>query len=318
MTLDAIATTDFKGLNLLKADATHDAKKALPAVAKQFEAIFLQSMLKSMRMAESFLDKDSPFKSKNMDMFQEMLDGQYASNIANNNGIGLARMLTQQLDRTAASTKSSPFAIGQIQVPTDLLKTPFKENNENKVVNALDKALVKQNNTNNQEVIPSTIDEFVQSIWPLAKEAAAIIGLDPKVLVAQAALETGWGKSMAKDSDGSTSNNLFNVKSGNNSDFASVRVNTTEFIANTPIKVSDTFRKYPSIEASFKDYVSLIKGSDRYQNALAKATNPELYVDELSRAGYATDPHYSSKIMSIYRGDELNEAVKRCDLTDSF
>ena len=134
--------------------------------------------------------------------------------------------------------------------------------------------------------------------------------------MAQAALETGWGKLVAKDEDGTSSNNLFNIKTGTNKEFDSVKIKTTEYIADTPIKMTASFRKYPSVEHSFNDYVSLIKGSDRYQNALANATNPEQYVNELHKAGYATDPAYGNKILSIYHGDELNQAMQRCGLSE--
>lgn len=134
--------------------------------------------------------------------------------------------------------------------------------------------------------------------------------------MAQAALETGWGKFVTKDADGTSSNNLFNIKSGNSKEFDSVNVKTTEYIADTPIKINASFRKYPSVEQSFNDYISLIKGNDRYQNALASAANPELFVNELHKAGYATDPNYSTKILSIYHGDELNQAIQRCELAE--
>lgn len=293
MTVQGIAASDFQSLNELKVQAKNDAKQALPAVAKQFEGIFLQSMLKSMRMGQHFLDESSPFSGKNEATFQEMLDGQYASNIAGARGIGLAQMLTKQLE-------------GTVGADTPAASDTIKAGNEIKMEQA------------NNGAGGSGIDDFVKSIWPKAKQAASMMGLDPKILMAQAALETGWGKFIAKDADGSSSNNLFNVKSSANSEFDSVKIKTTEYIADTPIKVNASFRKYPTVEQSFNDYVSLIKGSERYQGALANAANPEAYVKELSKAGYATDPNYSSKILSIYHGDELSQAIERCGLSDQI
>lgn len=291
MTVQSIATSDFQGLNELKVQAKNNAKDALPEVAKQFEGIFLQSMLKSMRMGQHFLDESSPFSSKNETTFQEMLDGQYASTIAESKGVGLAAMLAKQLE-------------GAVGIKENSINNPVAEINRSKI--------------SNSETSPSIIDDFVKSIWPTAKHAASIIGLDPKLLIAQAALETGWGKFVAKDVDGSSSNNLFNIKAKTNSTSDSVQVKTTEYIADTPIKINASFRKYPSIEHSFHDYVSLIRGSERYQTALANATNPEIYVNELNKAGYATDPNYSSKILSIYHGDELNQAIQRCELSEQI
>lgn len=309
MKVDSLATSDFKGLSDLKVLAKQDAKEALPAVAKQFEGIFLQSMLKSMRMGQHFLDESSPFNGKNQATFQDMLDGQYASNIAGSKGIGLADMLAKQLTRTLPDAPASTVPPTQ----TTLVSAPAKDAVSERVATN-----TPVNAATDDSKPGSGIDEFVKSIWPLAKQAASVIGLDPKILMAQAALETGWGKSVAKDADGTSSNNLFNIKTGNSQTHDSVKIKTTEYIANTPIKMNASFRKYPSVEHSFNDYISLIKGSDRYQSALANAGNPDAYVHELNKAGYATDPKYGSKILSIYHGDELNQAIERCGLTDAI
>jgi peptidoglycan hydrolase FlgJ len=296
MTVSSIAASDFKGLNELKLQAKNDANEALPAVAKQFEGIFLQSMLKSMRMGQHFLDESSPFKGKNETTFQEMLDGQYASDIAGSKGIGLADMLVTQLQNTVGTDKKGDGLA--INPPTETTPTMT---------------------VNNAKTAPSAlIDDFVKELWPKAQQAASMMGLDPKILMAQAALETGWGKFIAKDADGSSSNNLFNIKSGSSDAADSVKIKTTEYIADTPVKMTASFRKYPSVEQSFNDYVSLIKGSERYQGALASAGNPEQYVNELHKAGYATDPHYGSKILSIYHGDELNQSLQRCGLSEQL
>ena len=297
MKLQGIATSDFQGLNELKVQAKSDAQQALPEVAKQFEGIFLQSMLKSMRMGQHFLDESSPFSGKNQATFQDMLDAQYASNIANSKSIGFASMLAKQLQRTVGGDEhKAPEAMQTRVKNTSFINEPAKE----------------------KETSTEGIDDFVKSIWPKAKEAASVMGLDPKILMAQAALETGWGKFIAKDADGSSSNNLFNVKTGNSKDFESVNVKTTEYIADTPINMTESFRKYSSVEQSFNDYVSLIKGSERYQSALAHAGNPELYVNELHKAGYATDPMYSNKILAIYHGDDLNQAMQRCGISEQI
>lgn len=300
MAVERIASTDFHTLNELKIQAKNDAKKALPEVAKQFEGIFLQSMLKTMRMSQHFVEQSSPFRGKNEETFQEMLDGQYVSKIVSSpNGVGLADMLTKQLGGTVGATKDRTVDMAKLKIG-DVSPKGI----------AYSAAATPSNPTT-----LSAIDSFVKSIWSKAKEAASTMGLDPKVLVAQAALETGWGQSVAKDTDGSSSNNLFNIKSSSSSGFESVNVNTTEYIADTPIRMSASFRKYSSVEDSFNDYISLIKGSNRYQDALANAANPERYLNELSKAGYATDPNYSTKILSIYNGNELNEAIKRCDVS---
>jgi flagellar protein FlgJ len=155
----------------------------------------------------------------------------------------------------------------------------------------------------------SPLVNFVQFLWPKAKQAASMIGVDPKILIAQIALETGWGKFITRDPDGSTSNNLFNIKSGTDKESNSITVKTSEYDNNEKILVSGSFRTYPSVEHSFNDYVSLITKSDRYQSALSQAQSPENFVRELQKAGYATDPNYGSKILAIYYSEELNKAL---------
>lgn len=309
MTVQGIATSNFKELSELKLQAKNDAKQAIPAAAKQFEGIFLQSMLKSMRMAQHFVDESSPFRSKNSNTFQEMLDGQYISEITSSKGIGLATMLAKQLESTVG-TKDKKITETELVSPVKNTSIAFK--NPRDIESADIKKEVPHKST------AGSIDDFVKNLWPKAKEAASLMGLDPKILMAQAALETGWGQFMAKDTDGSSSNNLFNIKASHNSEYESVKIKTTEYIANTPIKTSASFRKYASVEDSFNDYVSLIKGSDRYQNALASANNPERYINELGKAGYATDPNYGTKILSIYHGDELKQAMQRCGLSEQL
>lgn len=293
MAIDGIAVGDFKNLQHLKQQSQTDEQKALPAVAKQFEAIFLQAMLKSMRMGgQYFLDDSSPFKSDTASTFQDMLDGQYASNIANGQGIGLAAILAKQL--------------GQSQTPADTTKKSVEQS-------LLASRITPLDNHKGQEDTPktaATIDEFVKSIWPYARQAANLLGLDPKILMAQAALETGWGQFVTRGSDGSSSNNLFNIKATSNTE-NTVETKTTEYIADTPIRMNASFRRYPSIAHSFSDYVALIQGNSRYEAALANTKDPQRYVDELHRAGYATDPNYASKIMAIYHGDELQQALER-------
>lgn len=156
----------------------------------------------------------------------------------------------------------------------------------------------------------SAIDDFVKSAWPYAKKAGEFLGLDPRVLLAQAALETGWGKFITKDSAGLSSNNLFNIKASK-SDQESVQCKTTEYLDNKAIKVLASFKKYTSIASSFNDYISLLQGNHRYEQALANTANPQRYIDELYKAGYATDPLYANKILMIYQGNELQNALLR-------
>ncbi|WP_263261022.1 flagellar assembly peptidoglycan hydrolase FlgJ [Pseudomonas sp. RIT-PI-S] len=142
-------------------------------------------------------------------------------------------------------------------------------------------------------------EDFIATMLPMAQEAAARIGVDPKVLVAQAALETGWGKSVLRQSDGSTTHNLFNIKAGSSWKGDTARAVTAEYEGGEMVKESAQFRSYDSFSDSFHDLVNLLQNNDRYQDVVKSADNPEQFVKELQKAGYATDPHYASKIAAI-------------------
>jgi len=144
-------------------------------------------------------------------------------------------------------------------------------------------------------------DEFVNAMLPMAKEAAARIGVDPRYLVAQAALETGWGKSVMRQPDGSSSHNLFGIKASQNWKGDSARAITSEFRNGQMVKETAEFRSYASYSDSFHDLVNLLQGNSRYQDVLKSADNPEQFVRELQKAGYATDPNYARKISHIAR-----------------
>ncbi|MES2819768.1 MAG: flagellar assembly peptidoglycan hydrolase FlgJ [Pseudomonadota bacterium] len=156
-------------------------------------------------------------------------------------------------------------------------------------------------------------DDFIATLLPMAQAAAAKIGVDPRYLVAQAALETGWGKSMIRQQDGSTSHNLFGIKSHNSWDGESARVMTTEYQGGKQVKESASFRAYESFEQSFEDYVSFLQSNGRYQKALSSTENPQHFVKELQQAGYATDPQYARKIGQIARQMQTYQAVASVD-----
>jgi flagellar protein FlgJ len=157
----------------------------------------------------------------------------------------------------------------------------------------------------------SSSDDFIATMLPMAEKAAARIGVDPKVLVAQAALETGWGKSIMRADDGSNSHNLFGIKATGNWQGENARAITSEFRNGQMVKETADFRSYDSYEDSFHDLVSLLQNNDRYQGVVNAADNPEQFVKELQKAGYATDPNYASKISSIAKQMQGVESYAR-------
>lgn len=301
--IQGLAISDFQELNELKNKAHANSEEALPQAAKQFESIFLQALMKSMRATNQFLDENSLFSNKNQETYQEMLDSQYVSEMTAGKGLGVADMLGKQLARNnqteakpEAGLVSQPLRAGVGQALPVSTSAPVLKSSIEPIASKEEKSA-------------SPIKDFVKSIMPYAKEAANLIGLDPKILLAQAALETGWGLFMAKDPAGASSNNYFNVKASSLHPGEAVQVKTTEFLQGKPVKMTDSFRKYQSVADSFKDYVNLIKSSSRYQGALDHASDPERYIDELHRAGYATDPRYVQKILAIFHSPEFNQAM---------
>ncbi len=285
--------TDFNSFIELKAKASSDTKGTLNKAAKQFEAIFMQRMIKSMRQSNSFLSDDSPLKSKQVENFQEMLDQQRSLEMASGgNGIGIADMMINQLDKSkqAFEHKNRPMHINGTNLPgklTDLMA-----------------------NIANRDTMIVTPQDFVKAILPAAKQFAKQLGVDPKMLVAQAIHETGWGNHMVEDENGQSSFNLFNIKGGGSWDKQQAKVTTTEYIDGQAVKVKEPFRKYDSMQESFQDYVSLIKNNKRYQNALSNSHDAEKYMHQLQQAGYATDPNYADRVIAIYQGNRLENAMQ--------
>lgn len=152
-------------------------------------------------------------------------------------------------------------------------------------------------------------DEFIATMLPMAKEAAAKIGVDPAYLVAQAALETGWGKSIIRDSDGSSSHNLFGIKAAGGWQGDSARALTTEYKGGQAVKEAAKFRSYDSFQDSFNDYVSFLQNNDRYDDALDATANPKQFVRELQQAGYATDPQYANKVAQIAKQMQTYQTI---------
>lgn len=154
--------------------------------------------------------------------------------------------------------------------------------------------------------------EFFATMMPMAEAAAKKIGVDPHYLVAQAALETGWGKSIIRDSDGSSSHNLFGIKS-HSWQGESAQVTTTEYRRGEAVKERASFRVYDSFQQSFEDFVSFLQSNGRYEKALQSTANPDQFARELQQAGYATDPHYARKVSQIARKLQTYQMIAATD-----
>lgn len=301
---------DFQALHDLKMSARNKQHGSLRETARQFEALFLQNMLKSMRNANNFLEESSPFKSKQMNFFSNMLDKERSLNMAQRGGIGLADMMVQQLEKFMPNQKQQMPKITPAKATEILAKKDNSQANEAKLspsgINLplpnFNKLL---NEFGNRKTLALTPSDFAKSILPYAEKAAAELGVDAKLLVAQAALETGWGQQIIKDDKGESSNNLFNIKAPNPEATDAIYKKTNEYINGEKVVLNEPFRKYNSYQDSFRDYVTLVKNNKRYQHAINASHNAQQYVAHLQQAGYASDPNYAKKVMDIYHGDVL-------------
>jgi flagellar protein FlgJ len=292
---DASVYTDLSGLSRLRAEAKHNSPEALRAAARQFEALFLQMTLKSMREASTDTGEDSLFGSDQEQLYRDMYDKQIALEMVQGRGIGLADMLVRQLQGAVESTAPAPQPRGR-QGLADV---------ERQTIAAAATAAEKVAAAPVSEATFATPEDFVRTLWPHAQRAGDRLGVDPRALLAQAALETGWGKAVIRRPDGSSSYNLFNIKADQRWDGALVFKETVEYRDGVAAKERAPFRAYGSYAASFEDYVGFIQSQPRYRDALAQASNPSAFVRELHRAGYATDPKYAEKINDIMGRDLL-------------
>ncbi|WP_455385614.1 flagellar assembly peptidoglycan hydrolase FlgJ [Acidihalobacter prosperus] len=287
----AATYTDFQGLNSLKAAARAQTPAAKVEAAKQFEALFIQMMLKSMREATPH---NSLFGSSQQRLYQGLYDHQIALNLAQGQGIGLRSMIEKALGvngtEAAAAGASTASVVSQRAAAANAAAP---------VAPARSAAPAEPSSSSSADWPPASPRAFIDAVMPYARAAAEKIGVSPAVLVAQAALETGWGKHVPKAADGTSSNNLFGIKTGQGWGGAQVSVPTVEYRDGVASRERASFRAYPSIAASFADYAKLISQHPRYQQALAKAGDPAAYLTGLQQAGYATDPAYADKIGEI-------------------
>jgi len=296
----------------LKQAAATESPQALREAAQQFESLFTSMVLKSMRAA-SF--KDPIFGSDQQDLYQEMYDDQVAAEMSKGKGLGLADMLVQQLRRsgiggadltgttpTPSQTASKPVAGANAPGASSGRSTATIPTTPGPSVSAPAIPGVTANATASANAAcPSSIQqtEFARALWPDAQQAARQLGVSPVTLLAQAALETDWGRKIPQDGSGSTSNNLFGIKATSGWTGSSVVNSTREFSGGLASTVQAPFRSYGSAGACFQDYVDLLKSNPRYLAALGTGSNVQAFGSALQQGGYATDPAYASKLTAV-------------------
>jgi flagellar protein FlgJ len=298
--IDTSFYADPKGLAELRGQAQAQDPAALRKVAEQFESIFTKMMLKSMRQANDSFG-DSLFSSQQTEFYEGMFDDQIAVQLSQGRGMGLADMLVRQLSQLPGV--NSGQAVDDPAMSTKSLEAE------------VDAPVSLQSKPSSPQPIASSKEDFVRALWPHAARAAQKIGVDPNAVLAQAALETGWGKSVACTGNGDCSFNLFGIKAGSQWSGATASVPTLEFEEGIPVKKVERFRSYESAAQSFDDYARLIADNPRYESARGTGSDIASFASALQQGGYATDPHYARKIVAV--ANELAGVKQRAGLRQS-
>lgn len=295
--------TEFNRLSQMKKGAHERDPETIRQVAKQFESLFIQMMLKSMR---DTVPESELFGSHSEKMYRDMYDKQLSLNISSGKGMGLAKAIERQLG-------GQPEAELQAQTVDNYLRRAFTETSQQSgvVLSSIrpDRFIAEplQSQKPDEEAGPwQSPETFIEDVWPHALRASKELGVDADVLMAQSALETGWGKHLPLKADGSNSFNLFGIKADQRWQGERVEIVTREYRHGVMQQEPAAFRAYDSVSEAFRDYVDFIRNSPRYQKALEHGYDAEAYARELQRAGYATDPNYAKKINRIRSGDTLN------------
>ena len=265
-------------IQALRSAAARDPKAAIRETAKQFEALFMQQLMKSMReatLSSGMLDNSGT------KLGTEMLDSQYASKMSGLPG-GLAAAIARQLERQLGSGAAE--ALG---APPSAASTPLQS-------------------VSSAQPLSARQIEFVRSHQDAARAAESVSGIPAAFTVAQAAHESGWGQREIRNADGTPSHNLFGIKAGAGWTGAVAEITTTEWVGGEPQKVTARFRAYDSDADAFRDYAKLMKESPRYAGVVAAAASAPAsaasghgFAMALQRAGYATDPAYADKLSRL-------------------
>jgi flagellar protein FlgJ len=374
MTMEKLSASsnflDLGGLDSLRVQAQKDEKGALKEAAKQFEGIFIQMLMKSMRDANAAFKSDNPMNSETTAFFEQMRDQQMSVDLSTKGMLGLAEMMVQQLDpedspitpasvlRGNSDNKVNPsmFVAPPTALDNDTLDAIAPKNQiatshsvighsgmdsaeamqpmAAKLANVLSakqltsvlrgEQLASQAGQTGKVLPPADFtapkakgitvsqftspEHFISVLYPHAEKAAKSLGTSAEVLIAQSALETGWGQKVVRRNDGTMSHNLFNIKADKRWQGGKTSVNTLEFEKGIAVQQKADFRMYDNLEQSFNDFVSFISQGDRYQDARKVASEPTQFIKALQKAGYATDPQYANKVINVMKS--VKEGLK--------
>jgi len=318
---------NFQQFGEMKLRARENSEDAAATVARQFEGLFVQQMLAAMRSAARV---DDAQQSSYMDFYQEMYDKQLAQTIAGQDRLGVAKLIMQQIpggEQTTATTAIDPAAENPVSVPLPVQTVAMATTAPVEAAPAA--AAAAEAGPDSSVVLGRVVDDdfaevtqierankrwhkpdnFIADVWPEARVAAQQLGVSPELLVAQSALETGWGRHTMKFDDGRSSYNLFGIKAGGDWQGAALKRQSLEYRDGILQHQVSQFRAYGSPADSLADYVDFIQTNPRYQQALSSVGNDQAYIRAIQDAGYATDPRYADKVLGILRGELLQQTL---------
>jgi flagellar protein FlgJ len=295
---------DSKGMTELRQAAKQNSPDALKETARQFEALFMNMVMKSMREATP---QDGIFDSEQSRMYTAMLDQQVSQNLAKR-GVGLADVLVRQLSNTVNAQQvtsleqqgnaSSGLEIAEkiaagIAAHQSASKTASAANNTSAITD------LEKSGRRSSSSRPAHVREFQEKVASHAEEASRTTGIPAKFMIGQAALESGWGKREIVAADGTRSHNLFGIKATSGWKGKVVEAVTTEYIDGVAQRRVEKFRAYDSYADAFRDYGRMLSKNPRYANVVANAQDASSFAQGLQKAGYATDPNYAAKLSKL-------------------
>ncbi|MGJ7491565.1 flagellar assembly peptidoglycan hydrolase FlgJ [Variovorax sp. ZT4R33] len=309
--LDQRFALDVQGVDALRHTVRSSPEEGLKQVSRQFEAMFMNMVLKSMREASP---SSGLMDGQNEKVYRSMLDQQLSQNLSGR-GLGLAEAMLAQLGRSAAATATASQGSADADAPAGfaldrLVSFPLKENAGIPIGSApsprvgADLNLYRVNGDRgaggggDSGSLQGKVDDFVARMGGSARSASAASGVPAPLILAQAALESGWGKREIRGDDGTQSFNLFGIKADRSWKGPVVETLTTEYVDGEPQKVRAKFRAYGSYDEAFTDYARFMTRNPRYADVLSTG-DPAAAAHGLQRAGYATDPDYGHKLVRI-------------------
>ncbi|MCP1437360.1 flagellar protein FlgJ [Erwinia persicina] len=310
------AAYDSGSLNNLKRQASNDPKAHAREVAKQVEGMFVQMMLKSMRQA---LPQDGLLSTEQTRLYTSMYDQQIGQEIASK-GLGLADMMVKQMEQAQAPDEKAGTV--PMRLDKDFINTlpPLAMAMETEQERIVRQAVPRLPASPDRPLSGDSAD-FIAKLSQPAKEVSAGTGIPHHLILAQAALESGWGQRQIMTAEGKPSFNLFGIKATGSWQGKTTEITTTEYEHGEAKKVKAKFRVYDSYFDALSDYVKLIANNPRYQ-AVTTAATPEQGAQALQAAGYATDPKYAQKLVGMIQqfknmGEKVVKAYSQ-DIGDLF